>query len=297
MEVIINSYFSGAGIGDAGLVDADITIGKAFELDPDAVKTYRANFGYDAVTQCDLTQELVLTQNECHGMMFTYPCTRYSSSADIHQTRTGDELFLHALRHIALASPDFYIVENVMGMRKFPVVMECMTKLPNYYITTICPVETHTWLPQVRPRLIVFATKRPFTPRPPQCNQPTKLKQILERDPKVTLPISIYKRLAGAYRDKPIISDPEKGDIAPTCVSHYARDRSTRLVVDKRFPHHVRPYSVREYARLQWLRDSFIFPVSDNAAYKQIGNGVPRDMTEWIGHEVTRYMNQCTRRI
>nr|WP_286198494.1 DNA cytosine methyltransferase [Salinisphaera sp. G21_0] len=52
----------------------------------------------------------------------------------------------------------------------------------------------------------------------------------------------------------------------------------------------VRPYSVREFARLQGLPDSFEFPVSDTAAYRQIGNGVPRHFGIWAGKEMVRYM-------
>ncbi|WP_083836164.1 DNA cytosine methyltransferase [Serratia sp. M24T3] len=54
----------------------------------------------------------------------------------------------------------------------------------------------------------------------------------------------------------------------------------------------VRPYSVREYARLQGLKDDFIFPVSSTAAYRQIGNGVSRHVGMWIGNEMNRYINQ-----
>jgi hypothetical protein len=47
------------------------------------------------------------------------------------------------------------------------------------------------------------------------------------------------------------MGDPKHGDIAATCVAYYAKDLSTRLVADARFPRGVRPYTVREYARLQ----------------------------------------------
>jgi DNA (cytosine-5)-methyltransferase 1 len=102
----------------------------------------------------------------------------------------------------------------------------------------------------------------------------------------------------GMYRDLPIISDPSQGHIAPTCLAHYSRDKSTRLVVDKRFPMDVRPYSVREWARLQGLDDSFTFPVSNSNAYKQIGNGVPKPIGQWLGSEMKRYMSlQFERRL
>jgi len=290
--ISVNSYFCGAGLMDSGLVAAGININQAFELDADACKTYRRNIG-DHVKHCDISEQLVLEQDSCDGMVFTYPCTKYSTIADIHGTRSGDELFLHALRHLAIARPEFYVIENVPGMRAFPVVMEAMTKMPDYYIQVFCPIQTQHWLPQKRNRLIIIGTKRNFMVRPPKATKAVKLADILEHDPRITLPKAIAARMSGQYRDLPIISDPAKGDIAPTCVAHYAKDKSTRLVADKRFPMGVRPYSVREFARLQGLDDSFYFPVSDTSAYKQIGNGVSKPVGEWIGNEMTRYFNKC----
>jgi len=287
----VNSYFSGAGLMDIGLMDAGINIRQAFELDVDACSTYRHNLG-DHMKQCDITTELVLEQDSCDGMAFTYPCTKYSTMASIHGTRTGDDLFLHSLRHLAIAKPEFYVVENVPGMKAFPVVMEVMTKLPDYHIQTFCPIKSELWLPQRRDRLIIIGTKRNFTVRPPENTKPISLESILEKDPKVTRPEAIKKRMEGGYRDLPIISDPRKGDIAPTAVAHYSKDKSTRLVKDKRFPMGVRPYSVREFARLQGVPDWFEFPGFDTAAYRQIGNGVSVPVGRWIGNELKRYFKK-----
>ena len=289
--ITVNSYFSGAGLLEIGLMHAGVQINQAFELDKDACATYRHNLG-NHIKQCDIAAELVLEQDSCDGMVFTYPCTKYSAIADIHSARTGDELFLHALRHLAIARPEFYVVENVPGMRAFPVVMEAMTKMPDYYIQVFCPIRSENWLPQRRDRLIIIGTKRNFSIRPPESTRRVKLSEILEENPSVTLPKAIQARMNGAYRDRPIISDPKNGDIAPTCVAHYAKDKSTRLVKDDRFPLGVRPYSVREYARLQGVPDSFKFPVSDTSAYRQIGNGVSVPVGEWIGKEMTRYLSR-----
>jgi len=291
MTPTVNSYFSGAGLMDIGLLNAGLEINQAFELDSDACKTYRHNIG-EHMTHCDIADEMVRGQIECDGMVFTYPCTKYSTIADIHNTRTGDELFLHALRHLAIARPEFYVVENVPGMRAFPIVMEAMTQMPDYYVTVFCPIKSENWLPQRRNRLIIIATKKNFTIRPPEATKRVKLSDIIEDDPRVTRPTAIAARMNGEYRDLPIISDPSKDDIAPTAVAHYAKDKSTRLLVDTRFPLGVRPYSVREFARLQGVPDSFEFPVSDTSAYRQIGNGVSVPVGEWIGHEMTRYMSR-----
>ena len=94
-----------------------------------------------------------------------------------------------------------------------------------------------------------------------------------------------------AHRDwyRPIISDPQRGDIAPTCVAHYAKDLSTRLVADKRFPRGARPYTVREYARLQGVPDTFTFAGTERLRYRMIGNGVSVPVGKWVGAEIVRY--------
>lgn len=222
-------------------------------------------------------------------MVATYPCTKYSPIGDIHGVRTGDDLFLHFFRHVAIRRPELYVVENVPGMKKFPVVMEAMTKLPDYYVHVACPVKTSTWLPQKRDRLIIIGSRRNFEWREPRAKRAVTLAEILEPEPIPHIPDYVNRRLAGKYRDKPIISDPTRGDIAPTCVAHYAKDLSTRLVADVRFPRAVRPYTVREYARLQGVPDTFTFAGGANDAYRMIGNGVSVPVGEWIGSQIKRY--------
>jgi len=290
MKILTNTYFSGAGLMDIGLESGGLKLQQSFEIDGTCCETMRRNFSHEVI-QCDITRKLVYAEKECHVMVATYPCTKYSPIGDIHGVRTGDDLFLHFFRHVAIRRPELYIVENVPGMKKFPVVMEAMTKLPDYYVHVACPVKSSTWLPQKRDRLIILGSRRRFHWREPVGNQRVTLAEILEENPQPRIPEYVMKRLVGAYRDKPIISDPKRGDIAPTCVAHYAKDLSTRLVTDSRFPRGVRPYTVREYARLQGVPDTFSFCGSENDAYRMIGNGVSVPVGKWIGSEIVRYFN------
>lgn len=290
MNVLVNSYFSGAGLMDLGLQQGGLTVQQSFEIDPLCCDTLRRNFDHEVV-QTDIKQKLVAKERECQVMIATYPCNRYSAIGDIHGVRTGDDLFLHFFRHVAIKRPEVYALENVPGMKKFPVVMEAMTKLPDYYVHVVCPVKSSIWLPQRRNRLIIIGSRKHFNWREPEANGRPALADILEEDPQPHIPDYVTKRLEGKYRDKPIISDPERGDIAPTCVAHYAKDVSTRLVADKRFPRGARPYTVREYARLQGLPDSFTFAGSDFDAYRMIGNGVSVPVGRWLGSEIKRYFN------
>lgn len=291
MTILANTYFAGGGLLDLGLKAGGLTIQQSFEIEQVCCDTLRANFDHEVV-QCDVTKKRVEDEKQCHVRAFTYPCTKYSAIADIHGARTGDELYLHAFRHMAIDPPEIYVAENVPGMKKFPVVMEAMTRLPGYHVYVACPVKSSTWLPQKRDRLIIIGSRRRFEWREPVADYFVPLKDILEEDPQPHIPDYVSKRIRGEYRDLPIISDPERGDLAPTCVAHYAKDCSTRLVADKRFSGGARPYTVREYARLQGVPDSFRFAGSDNDAYRMIGNGVSVPVGRWIGSEIVRYMAQ-----
>lgn len=291
IQPIIDSYYSGGGLFDLGLSRGGVKIRRSHELDSTCCRTLRRNFKHEVVEGC-ITHKLVKGSERPDGRAFTYPCTKYSGIAAIHSCLTGDAHFLHALRHMAVDPTEVYVLENVPGMKKFPVVMEAMTQLPDYFVKVFCPVAAQMWLPQRRDRLIILASRRAFAWRPPENTRAVTLAEIIEDDPQVEIPAYVYRRLLGKYRDKPIISDPTRGDVAPTCVAHYAKDVSTRLVVDKRFKKGVRPYTVREYARLQGVPDSFQFEGSALDQYRQIGNGVAIPVGEWVGRELVRYFNR-----
>ena len=290
MKPLVNSYFSGCGGLDLGLLQAGLQVQQSLEIDRACAKVLGKNFDH-AVLQCDITTRTVLEQKRAHVIAGTYPCTKYSPIADIHGTRTGDDLFLHFFRHIAIMQPDVYVVENVPGMKKFPVVMEAMKQLPNYYVTEFCPVDAIQWLPQKRARLIIIGTKEPFRINPPSCRRRMSIRSVLEKSPNYTLPQYFRNRFTGKYRDNPIIVDPgEPGAFAPTCVAHYSKDKSTRVVKDDRSPIGVRPFTPREYARLQGFPDDFELP-NNGSAYRMVGNAVPVPMGRWIGQELMRYFN------
>lgn len=288
-----NGYFSGAGLMEIGLMQAGIKIHQSIDIDKEATDCMRLNphyFSHEILTE-DLTKKTVVEQPDADIHVFTYPCTKYSAIGDIHGVRNGDELFLHALRHVAIKLPEMYIAENVPGMKKFAIVMEVLTKLPQYYVSVFCPVNASNWLPQERKRLIVIATKKPFSICAPKPENRLRLKDILESNPEVEMPDYVLSRINGKYRDKPIIVNPEKENVlAPTCVAHYAKDLGTRLVVDKNSKHGIRPFSIKEYARLQGVPDDYVFP-EKRSSYKLIGNGVPVPMGKWCGEQAMKYFN------
>lgn len=57
-------------------------------------------------------------------------------------------------------------------------------------------------------------------------------------------------------------------------------------------PDETRPFTVREYARIQSFPDDWIFDCSQANAYKQIGNAVPVNMAKAIGLSIVNVLNQ-----
>lgn len=287
-------YFTGGGGMEIGMLQAGIDVRQSLDLDPDAIACLNMNPNYfgHKILHKDIKDVTVLSQQKSDVIIGTYPCTKYSTIAEISGTRTGDDLFLHFFRQVAIEQPEGYVVENVPGMKKFQVVMEAMTRLPGYYVNVICPVDALNWLPQSRKRLIIIGTKKPFLIGSPQAsNSRIRLKDIIERDPLYDMPDYVVSRINGKYRDRPIIVDPDQpGAFAPTCVAHYAKDMGTRLVKCKNAMHGLRPFSIREYARLQGFPDDYIFP-EKRSSYKLIGNAVPVHMGRWAGNELMRYFN------
>jgi len=56
-------------------------------------------------------------------------------------------------------------------------------------------------------------------------------------------------------------------------------------------PDETRPFTVREYARIQTFPDNWIFEGSISQQYKQIGNAVPCNLGKEIGYSIIKFLN------
>lgn len=57
-------------------------------------------------------------------------------------------------------------------------------------------------------------------------------------------------------------------------------------------PEETRPFTVREYARIQTFPDDWKFSGSVSQQYKQIGNAVPCNLGEEIGYSIIKFLNE-----
>jgi DNA (cytosine-5)-methyltransferase 1 len=56
-------------------------------------------------------------------------------------------------------------------------------------------------------------------------------------------------------------------------------------------PDETRPFTVREYARIQTFPDEWIFAGSVSQQYKQIGNAVPVNFAEELGKSLVSFLH------
>ena len=57
-------------------------------------------------------------------------------------------------------------------------------------------------------------------------------------------------------------------------------------------PDETRPFTVREYARIQTFPDDWIFSGPLSQQYKQIGNAVPVNLGQEIGYSIVKFLNE-----
>ena len=272
------------------------------EMEKTAVKTAMMNYKHDII-QDDIRNMSIDTLGDCEVILGTFPCVAYSRAAHIHKKgresnwkqayhhASVQDLFLHYFRFIALTQPEVYIWENSPEIRNFPIVMETFRKLPPYHYYEL-ELDTFDFnLPQKRKRLFVIGFKRPYTmPDPTQFqmfNKQLTIRDIKEENASFSIPNYVISRIEGKYRDLPSIKKDD--DIGNTCVAHYARDRGTTLIQDPLGYNGLRPFSVREYARLMGIPDSFSFANKETTNYKHIGNSVSPVIVRGLAKAIEPY--------
>ncbi|WP_277620145.1 DNA cytosine methyltransferase [Listeria cornellensis] len=57
-------------------------------------------------------------------------------------------------------------------------------------------------------------------------------------------------------------------------------------------PDETRPFTTREYARIQSFPDSWEFYGSLGNIYKQIGNAVPVNLAKHVGNSINKYLSK-----
>ncbi len=313
-----------------GFQQAGFDVVASNEIDPVICRTLQRNFKHDVINTSVhrlSIEDIRKDYGQLRGIIGGFPCTAYSRIADVNGTRLvhhqtsdqphqdhgprakqfpdyskyaalGGDLSLHFFRIVANLQPDFFVIENVPGLLGARIVRETFANMPcgrstmGYYYKLFEGIlnARDFGLPQNRPRYFFVGSVKggSLDLERPLDSHHLVVGDVLEDNPEMEIPDYVYNRLNGGYRDRPIVTEAGPFSVAPTVMAHYGKDRSTRLV---KIGETVRPYTVREMARLQGVPDSVEIEGSEFYQYLQVGNTVPVPVARAIGCGVRRLLN------
>jgi DNA (cytosine-5)-methyltransferase 1 len=300
---------AGAGGQALGLEQAGFGHEAAVELDPDACETLRRNRG----------TEWKIIEGDVRGLDGTgfagidllaggVPCPPFSIAGK--QLGAGDErdLFGQALRLAGQARPRAVLLENVRGLagRRFDGYR-------GQVLARLDALGYQTWwqqinasehgVPQLRPRLVLVALRRPWGDRfrwpAPSASPPATVGHTLCDLMAARGWPGTGEWAAGAAGIAPTIVGGSRKHGGPDLGPTRARRAWAALGVDglgvaddapgPRFPPGQPPrLTVRMVARLQGFPDSWEFAGRKTAAYRQVGNAFPPPVARALGTAICR---------
>ncbi|MBA8762913.1 DNA cytosine methyltransferase [Staphylococcus coagulans] len=322
--------FAGAGGLALGLEKAGFEHKALIEIDKYASATLRKNFKSDLVWESDITklnpQDLNITE-KIDLISGGAPCQSFSYAG----LRKGIEdargtLFYDYARFIEYFCPKMFVFENVRGLinhdngNTLKTIISIFEKL-DYYVDWKLLKAVDYEVAQKRERIFIVGIRKEIYEATGEYHFPEKidnlltLKDVLKDVPQsqgAKYPESKRKVLdlvppGGYWRDLP-------DDIAKDYMgkSYYLGGGKTGMArrmswdepsltlttspqqkqTERCHPDETRPFTTREYARIQSFPDSFTFIGSTNNIYKQIGNAVPVNLAYHVGLSIKKHLNK-----
>ena len=254
-----------AGIGGFHLALASLGARCVFaaEIDRHAQATYRANFGDGAPLAGDITAVDAAAIPDFDILCAGFPCQPFSQAGHkrgfAEQKDHRGNMFFEIIRILRAKQPAAYFLENVRHLcqhdngRTFATVQALLRAEGYSFAAQIIKASDHG-LPQHRPRVFMVGFRDPdaaarFAFPPPQ---PLSMTMSDVFGGTCSRQIGYTLRVGGRASG---LHDRRNWDA-------YCVDGITRRL------------SVREGARMMGFPDTFVFPVSERQAMKQLGNGV-----------------------
>src|SRR5690554_6850083 len=260
-----------------------------------------------------------------------FPCQAFSyAGKKLGLNDARGTLFYEFARVVKEVQPPICIGENVRGLLSHDKgkTLAGMISILDEIGYNIVPVEVlkaiHYKVPQKRERLILVGIRKdiqvkyeyptPYkkiynlidalkkgelfdsdVPKSSGAKYPEYKKQVLELVPPKgywrDLPVDIQKEymggsfyLGGGKTGMARRIGWDEPSLTLTCSP--AQKQTERC-----HPEETRPFTVREYARIQTFPDDWIFEGSMAQQYKQIGNAVPVNLAREIGYSIIKFLN------
>lgn len=309
--------FAGAGGLALGLEKSGIKNVQLVEIDKFCCETLRKNRPHWNVVNEDIANiDFSVFKGKVDIITGGSPCQAFSySGKKLGFEDTRGTLFYEFARAVKEVEPSLFMFENVRGLkshdkgRTLETILNVLSEL-GYNIQYKVLNSNNFGVAQKRERIIIIGTKdglefeypneldKKPTIRDALKNVPLsegqsyseKKKKILDLVPPggcwVDLPVDIQKE----YMGKSFYSGGGKRGMArriswdEPCLTLTCSPSQKQT--ERCHPDETRPFTVREYARIQSFPDDWVFAGGIGEKYKQIGNAVPVELARHLGEQI-----------
>jgi DNA (cytosine-5)-methyltransferase 1 len=284
-----------------------------------AVETYNTNFKHQAI--CDDIKNVDISKLEDFDLLLGgFPCQSFST---VNPTKdTNDEranLYQELVKILEIKQPKYFIAENVKGfmtLQKGKIIKKVIEEFENvgYKVKYKLLLASNFGIPQKRERVFIVGTRNDleidFNFPEDTHSEHTKLfgtknwvslRKIIT---KLGIDEKKYyfsqKAVDGMKNAKNNMKRGLYQDLDGQCLtitSHLAKtsinSRDPVLLVNPK-KEIYRRFTPREAASIQSFPETFMFPVSETQAYRQIGNAIPPVLMWHIGNSLANAIQVST---
>lgn len=309
--------FAGAGGMALGLEKAGFETKMLVEYDKDCVATLRKNRPNWNVIHDDI-QKVIFKGMKADVVTGGFPCQAFSHAGrKLGFEDTRGTLFYEFARAVKEIKPKIFLAENVEAIlrnqdgKTIEVIMDVLGSF-GYDVRYEILNAVNYDVAQKRKRVIFIGTKKGVRFQYPK---PSK-KKIMLSDALKGVPksqgytyseekIKLLKHVpaGGCWVNMPV--EVQKKYMGKSFYSSGGRRGMGRRIAwdepcltltcspgqkmtERCHPEEVRPFTIREYARIQTFPDSWEFVGSISSQYKQIGNAVPVNLAKAVAKELAK---------
>ena len=322
--------FAGAGGLALGFEKAGIEGISFVEIDKDATETLRLNRPNWNVIEDDIRNvDFIEYKGRVDIVSGGAPCQSFSYAGKrLGFGDTRGTLFSEFARCVKETEPKIFLFENVKGMlnhdkgRTFKTIIHEFESL-GYKVMYKVLNAAYYGVGQKRERLIIIGIRNDLAHKidfsyPEPEKEMTMLRDVLQNVP--DSPYQAYSEKkrkvmelvppGGSWVDLP--EDVAKEYMGKSYNSGGGRRGMARRIswdepcltlttspsqkqTERCHPDETRPFTVREYARIQSFPDDWEFEGTLTSKYRQIGNAVPVELAKRIGVEIIKALDMETK--
>jgi DNA (cytosine-5)-methyltransferase 1 len=261
-----------------------------------------------------------------------FPCQAFSyAGKKLGLADARGTLFYEFARAVTEVNPPICIGENVRGLLSHEngKTLQGMMSILDEIGYNVVPVQVlkaiHYKVPQKRERLILVGIRKDISTKyeyPKPYQKIYNLKDALQKSELFdsNVPLSVGAKYPeskkkvldlvppkGYWRDLPL--DIQKDFMGGSFHLEGGKTGIARRIgwdepsltltcspaqkqTERCHPDETRPFTVREYARIQTFPDDWVFEGSLAQQYKQIGNAVPVNLGKEVGYSIVRFLNE-----